>query len=400
FEYILTETCNFDHKKMKFIFYFQSVDRFSGLTIYTQLVPTSQVETAQTDLQMGSLAPGSSGGTRDFRVQTVPSTKSIPIDLASRGNTYIAQLLPLPKPGTITVDYMAEGSWYRLHDQDDGSGLLEPDIPNTGTGRIDYTTGTITITTAALPDVNTPVIIQWGNPFGVIPLDGELKIDIPSIYHKLAHAPVKPGSLSITWPVGANGTAAATDVNGKIMEGSEEIGWINYGNGEMEFAPKTIPNEGGEYTFDYQKYDAQQGTARGTTFTLPHPLKPGSVYLEVPVSAAGVSHVYKMRDDGQGKMSAPGWSASTGSAMSVSGYDEHGGKTFIHFAGTSSSSSTNNNKHGTVALGGITATVDYITGVVVLDMSKAGGEKHDYSTTATKFESTASKIPSIKTIVN
>ena len=245
-----------------------------------------------------------------------PTTLMIPVFAASRGYNYVAIMWPPPVPGTISVDYMAEGKWYRL--RDDGTGFLVPDIQDTGTGRIDYALGQLSLTAAALPDVDTPILIRWGNPVELVRMQGVVEIAIEPVHHTLTGVPVAPGSLSITWPVGIEQTATASDDGHGNITG-DATGWINYGNGEMEFTPTQVPVADSSYTINHDKYAVQTHTGSGATFALPNaPIKPGSLSMDVQLAIGGWNHTYKLRDNGSGAMSAPGFSASPFSSLQMS----------------------------------------------------------------------------------
>lgn len=338
-----------------------------------------------------------------------PSTLLLPVLAASLGYNYVAILWPPPVPGTISADYMAEGQWYRL--RDDGNGFLVPDIENTGTGRIDYTLGQVAITTAALPDVDTPIILRWGNPTEVIRMQGAVTIEVEPVRHTLTGTPVAPNSLTITWPVGVSTTATATD-NGHGVIVGDATGWINYGNGEMEFKPTLVPVAGSDYTINHDKYAPQVHTGSGATFSLPGaPIKPGSLSMDVPLTIGGWTHTYRLRDNGSGAMSAPGFSATLSqaraatedSALSSSG----GGSVTSYGAGaylggyTNSSTSASDSSSfalnetestATVVAGGISATIDYVTGAVVFDLTSATGVKDTISARAVASGSTQTTI--------
>lgn len=321
-------------------------------------------------------------------VNQIGTTLMIPVEAASRGYNYVAIMWPLPVPGTIMVDYMAEGKWYRL--RDNGTGELTPDIERTGSGRIDYTTGQMTITTGALPDVGVPLLVYWGNKTEIIQLQGAVDIEIEPVHHTLADAPVRPGSLTVEWPVGISETATATDDGEGNIVGAA-TGWVNYGSGEMEFTPARLPLPDGEYTIRHDKYAAQTWTNpghSGTTLTLPNaPVKPGSVSIDMTMTIGGASHVYNFRDNGQGRLGADGFSkiisqsrASLHSANSAgSVFDSQTGYAYSWMGGWNGDGYSNsgdyaqndseNNK--TLTAGGIAATIDYVTGQVVFDLTTA-----------------------------
>ena len=312
-----------------------------------------------------------------------PTTLMIPVFAANRGYNYVAILWPPPVPGTIQVDYMAEGKWYRL--RDDGTGFLAPDIPDTGTGRIDYAAGQVAITCAALPDVDTPILVRWGSPVELVQMQGVVEIAIEPVHHTLTGTPVAPGSLSITWPVGVSDTATATDDGHGTITG-DATGWINYGSGEMEFAPTQVPVADSNYTINHDKYAEQTHPANGSAFALPNaPIKAGSLSMDVQLTIGGWNHAYRLRDNGSGAMSAPGFTATLSQArecltdakvISTAGVDWSSYRRYNSGAATGQDIQEGS-KESTITLvaGGISATVDYVTGQVVFDLSTATATK-------------------------
>lgn len=326
-----------------------------------------------------------------------PTTLMVPVFAATRGYNYVAIMWPPPMPGTITVDFMAEGKWYRL--RDDGVGTLVPDIANTGTGRIEYAIGQLSLTAAAIPDVDTPILIRWGNPTEIIQMQGVVEIEVEPVRHTLAGTPVAPGSLTITWPTGLDSTATATDNgNGYITGGA--TGWVNYGNGEVEFTPTLLPVAGSDYVINHNKYAAQVHTGSGVSFALPDaPVKAGSLAMDVPLTIGGWTHTYKLRDNGGGGMSAEGFVATlsqarasledSGSYTSSSGTT--GFNSGIDDGGSSGDDFALNESESTsmVTAGGISATIDYVTGAVILDLTTATGKLDTIATRAMSSTSTA-----------
>ena len=335
----------------------------------------------------------------------VPHTLMIPVLPSSRGYNYVAILWPPPAPGTISVDYMAEGKWYRL--RDDGQGLLTPDIENTGTGRVLYDINQLALTTAALPDVDTPILIRWGAAVEVIRLQGAVDIEVDPVQHTLTgDGPVDPGSLTITWPVGIDQTATATDDGTGRITG-DAAGWINYGSREMEFTPTKLPVSGGEYTINHRKYPHKTHAASGATFALPDaPIKPGTLALDVALSIGGWTHTYKLRDNGSGAMSAPGFSATLSQAraslndssqyntsVDQEGHGMGGGPRLNDNSNTDSDILIGS-KESTVNIvaGGLSATIDYVSGQVVFDLTTATARKSTISARAQSRTATATTI--------
>ncbi len=309
-----------------------------------------------------------------------PTTLMIPIMPEARGYNYVAILWPPPAPGSLSVDYMAEGQWYRL--RDDGLGYLVPDIDGTGTGRIDYSSGQLAITCGALPDVETPILVRWGNQTEIIDLAGNVDIDVDPVAHTIAESPGEPGSFSITWPVGVDGTATATDDGSGNIVG-DASGWICYGSGKMFFTPSQLPVAGSSYDISYQQYAKQTHTANSLNFTLPSAPKPRTLAIQVPVSVGGFNHTYVLRDVGNGVLRAPGWTA-TEKQCRASLEDSHSynsGKDASVAGGVSGSDNDTtfamDQTEETIAIkvGGISGTVDYVTGNVTIDLSTADAIK-------------------------
>lgn len=84
-------------------------------------------------------------------------TASQEVTLQTRSLTWVFQPLPIAAPGTLIVEYRALGRWATLRDRGDGT------LVGDGTGTIDFSTGTISITLAGLPDVGTEIIYSWGD---------------------------------------------------------------------------------------------------------------------------------------------------------------------------------------------------------------------------------------------
>jgi len=283
-------------------------------------------------------------------VPRVPNTLAKYVELSNRGYNYTAMLDPLPIPKSAWIDYMAQGKWYRL--RDDGNGVFVPDIAGTGTGSINYATGSIILTCGALPDVETAIVYNWANPVETVDLSGVVSIDVAEITHTLASKPVNPGSFVMTWPVAAEGTGTATDDGNGSLTG-DATGWINYATGEVAFKPTALPVSGGEYTIDYDKYPIIQGTASATgaglcSFTLPQaPIEPGTVSLNTTVTFSGYPHIYAVVDDGNGNLSAPGWDIDVPVSNPTWPGDTHAS--------------------------GISGTIDYLTGICQLDLTNVVG---------------------------
>ncbi len=324
----------------------------------------------------------------------MPKTILYPVPTTGHGYSYVGILWPLPHPETVVVDYLVDGNWYRL--RDNGKGELVPDIPGTGTGRINYSTGHLALTCAAIPDAETAILMSWGNPVEIVPMAGRVAIEIDPVHLTLPESPVAPGSVSISWPTGASSTATATDDgNGNIT--GDATGWVVYGSGELHFTPTSIPVANSTYDIGYEQYPNQTETASGASFTLASGPKPGTLQLDVACSIAGRNHTYRMRDDAQGNMTADGFEeilsqcrASLNDSQSYASQKSTSSTSGTSGSGSSGSGGNETFRLGdeetttTLVAGGISATVDYVTGQVVIDLSTATSTTYTIATKAVK----------------
>jgi len=321
----------------------------------------------------------------------VAQTLAIQVPESGQGYSYIGNCWPLPVAGTVTVDYMVDGTWYRL--VDDGKGFLNPLIAGTGTGTVNYLTGTVAITCAAIPDSASLILLRWGLGIEVIQLAGNVEIDVDPIKVALEEYPVAPGSIVITWPIGVDETATATDDgNGNII--GDATGTVVYGKGDLEFTPTKIPVADSDISVSYDRYSEVVETASSTTFTLANAPKPGTLSLSVTCTVGGISHTYVMGDDGEGNLYAKGFTQVLSQCRSCetdsSVYAAKSSNGALGDSGNSSSESyvTNDTeKTVTIVAGGITGTIDYVTAVVVLDLTSAVS----YTYTITNYAESSTK---------
>lgn len=241
-------------------------------------------------------------------------TDSEKIELANRGYNYVRTLRPIPQPGTLFVDYMAQGQWYRM--QDNGKGALVDEFG--GAGTIDYVTGSVVATLGALPDVGSQVIFTWATPVMYERLSNlGLTIKPPTVRQVLAASEagrvLVPGSLTLTWNGGAN---TATD-NGNGMITGHAGGEVNYATREVRITPTSVPAAGSVIQAAYHTAAMQQAlfsmpTRDGNgdiTLTLASNLMPGTVRLawntDLTLPPEGtkivtVDPILVARDDGNG----------------------------------------------------------------------------------------------------
>lgn len=165
-------------------------------------------------------------------------TDSQAVTLATRGIVYTQTLNPLPAAGSVIVDFRSMGKWYRL--RDNGTGGLVGNSQAEGSGTVSYSSGAVLVTLGALPDIDSEVIFTWASGIHFAQRAGTT-VDNPArgwqFRFKLAHLPVKPGSVSIVWKSYAGDTAPTiwTDAGGTgVLSGSYGSGGtVDYATGDV-----------------------------------------------------------------------------------------------------------------------------------------------------------------------
>lgn len=202
------------------------------------------------DYETGVLTPESAWISSQTTVTYTPAavvsnpahTRAIPVTLGTRGTVYAETLNPMPAPGTLIVDFRALGRWYRL--RDNGAGELVANDPQEGTGSVSYPSGAVIITLGALPDVGSSVILSWGTQAHYTiragaTADAGTTLDLE---YTLQNAPIVPGSVTISYPVGGTNRDVTDPSSNGNLTGTGVSGTINYATGEVSLKFSTPPD--------------------------------------------------------------------------------------------------------------------------------------------------------------
>lgn len=251
--------------------------------------PTLYSGTVDYDTGRIDLSHGGGVGSTSFSVLAQPAapvsqqtfTSEIQIKINNQSASYIDQLIPTPAPGTVQMDYRAQGEWIRL--RDNGAGSLVG-APGQGSGTINYATGSVTISLPALPDVDSSIIWYWGTPKTTQRRDGDVSIEAPEIHYTVDSPGINPGSLEIEYLVSASTVTLVDDGKGVIKDGGTAVGKVIYSTGEIAFRPATLPDSNSQITTSYDSVNIETEqltpTAVGgsVSFSLgTTPVEPGSV---------------------------------------------------------------------------------------------------------------------------
>ncbi len=279
------------------------------------------------------------------------------------GLTWVNKMDPEPLPGTVVVEYLSQGDWYQL--RDNGNGVLVGNDPSIGTGSVVYTTGSISLTLGALPDVGSYILFKWADGSteeNTIPTVADGEEPYYDIDFTLAR-PSHSDPIVVTIPYGA-GTRTAT-INNGVATGTGVIeGGAFMASGIGTASPSIrvnlrldyLPNLGENLSVDFEQLNIDyEGETAATTVVAPvavganpppaipgtvpagsiisrgndgwtftisgAPLRPGSVSLEVDMTKSTVvagdvssiaNPVQTVRDDGAGFLYVTSWDLNIG----------------------------------------------------------------------------------------
>ncbi len=213
---------------------------------------------------------------------------AVPVTQNNQGSNWTGVLIPIPAPGSLSISYMSQGKFYEL--KDDGSGQLKGSSASFGSGRINYETGSWLLTTGALPDVDTPILLLWGTPI-VTFIRSNLGVEKAAFKFDLSQLGIAPG-VTVTWLLEGEAKTAISNAQGKFT--GDATGDINYALGTGKIIPNKLPQKNTQFTVTYS-----YGTALTQTKSAVAPdvsqklsfiigtgaaIQPNSVDLRIPVS--------------------------------------------------------------------------------------------------------------------
>jgi len=309
---------------------------------------TNNLESSRIDYGNGKLDVRWSGSTNEFDPWSATFTPGAPqtqasysdsleVTLQTRSLSWVFQARPLLARGQLVVEYRALGRWETLTDNGNG-GLV-----GAGTGTIDYTTGTISVTLAALPDVDTRIIFSWGADQGVSVATTAADDAQPTLEITAQMAPtqpfaeMEPNSLSVSWQSGGvtrtltdDGTGALTgDGIGRVFytpvgstsrDSSGQRRVLTIGQtAAIQVQPNPAPAPGADIEISMQqKNDADKVsdafTAAATmslvtseavepnTFRMPVPIRKQKPFPTLTTVGETVNEMITLTDDGAGNL--------------------------------------------------------------------------------------------------
>ena len=215
---------------------------------------------------------------------------AIPVTQNNQSTNWTGVLVPIPAPGSLSISYMSQGKFYEL--KDDGSGQLKGLSSSFGSGRINYETGSWLLTTGALPDVDTPILLLWGTPI-VTFVRSNLSVEKAAFEFDLGQMGIAPG-VTINWTLEGVAKTAVSNSHGKFT--GDATGDINYAYGTGKIIPNKLPQKNTQFTVAYN-FGTQLNQTKSSiapdgnqklSFTIGTgaAIQPNSVELSIPVSDA------------------------------------------------------------------------------------------------------------------
>ncbi len=219
-------------------------------SIYTQIVPNSRTEAPIVDARPGAqLTLTLATAPRLIEVGVTPHSQRIKINDVNAGLTFVAQLTPLPEPGTTVIVYFSMGNRYQL--RDDGTGR----ITGSGGGAVSFLTGALNFTLQAVPDIGSQIAISHGSKIAYTDRSGQgAAVRQPEYTFVLdGDAPtdqVVPGSLLIEYTSANTAYVVSDDGNGKLT--GDATGLVDYASRTVLMRPSHMPDAGAEFAIDCQ----------------------------------------------------------------------------------------------------------------------------------------------------
>lgn len=272
----------------------QQITDQGGLLKNTQGTQVGTIDYQRGLIQWTSSAPaGTVSLNITFKPAAAPNqyyqSHAIPVTQNNQSTNWTGVLIPIPAPGALSISYMSQGKFYEL--KDDGSGQLKASSPSFGSGMINYETGSWLLTTGALPDVDTPILLNWGTPI-VTFVRSNLTVEKAAFDFDLGRPGVLPG-ITINWTLEGEEKTATSNAQGKFT--GDATGEINYATGTGKIIPNKLPQKGTVFSVIYNYGTSLEQTKMDVTpvnqkltFTIGtgSAIQPNSVELRIPVKSS------------------------------------------------------------------------------------------------------------------
>jgi hypothetical protein len=225
---------------------------------------------------------------------------ALPVTANNQGTNWTGVLMPIPAPGALSISFMAQGKFYVL--KDNGTGRLVGANESVGNGSINYQTGTWLLTTGALPDVGTPILLQWGSPITTF-ARANLAVSPAGVDFQTFHNGLV--SMTATWLL--NGETKTATANSAGQFTGDATGYVRFNDGKGRLIPNKLPQKNTVFTIAYDYGTGKTQTVNNVnpdasqklTFTIGtgSAIQPSSVGLDIPVTHSnGATDIVSLHD--------------------------------------------------------------------------------------------------------
>lgn len=271
--------------------------RIRAKSMFTSLVPSAATETPLINQPMSGqvFSEESAGGGVTVQVAQTAHTRANAVTEESRRFNWIETLSPLPRAGTLSIAFMAQGEWYEI--TDDGEGKIQGEDDGIGSGTVNYSTGVAAVTFGALPDAGSEVIWTWASAAHYTIKTNDADTRGARLDFTLAKTPIVGTSVTVGFIRNGSPVTATTSSGGAIA-GTGVTGTLDLATGKGVLWFTTLPDRETAITISSQYKDPdnpeepaeKRVTAAITsarTFDFGQAVTAGSATLQVLYSVSG-----------------------------------------------------------------------------------------------------------------
>ena len=171
----------------------------------------------------------------------VTSSVGIPVTAQNQRLSWNLTIDPVPAKTSLQISYRTLGRWYVL--TEDGSGSIKGSDSGFGAGRLNYQTGSVSVTLGALPDVDSAIVLVWAPSIVARPLK-----EVPAVGENVLDRFAYVAQFNFTFSADAvftwnyNGAKSAT-MSGRTITG-DATGTCDFDTGVVRFSPNVLPPKG------------------------------------------------------------------------------------------------------------------------------------------------------------
>jgi hypothetical protein len=156
---------------------------------------------------------------------------------------------------------------------------------------INYETGSWLLTTGALPDVDTPILLNWGTPI-VTFVRSNLSVEKAGFEFDFGSAVTS--NITVTWLLEGQTQTATSNNQGRFS--GDAVGYINHNTGKGKLIPSKLPQKGTVFGMELSLGASEEQTIPDVELNSSNrlnleignglPIKPNSVCLEIPIQSS------------------------------------------------------------------------------------------------------------------